>query len=101
MCVCVCVCVNVTSQNNVIVATCKTTSRIILRNVTKFQKFINCEFKKFITYTRHKTLSARNVVPFQKCVRLVKYFVGECSCWKESDGKFVTFFAGKFSLISE
>ena len=34
------------------------TSRIILRNVTKFQKAIKWKFKKLITYTRRKTLPA-------------------------------------------
>ena len=41
-----------------------TTSYITLRNVTKFQEFINWKFRKFITYTRRKTLPAWNVVTF-------------------------------------
>ena len=60
MCVCVClcgyvyVCINATSQNNVIVATCKTqNSRITLRNVMKFQKFINWKLKK--NYSLYRT----------------------------------------------
>ena len=51
VCVCVCayvfVCINVTSQNNLIVATWKNTKlRITFRNVKKFQKFINWKLKK-------------------------------------------------------
>ena len=80
VCVCECVCVYVyvcdkskhwyscNMQNKI--------SRITLRNVTKFQKFRNWKFKKFITYTRCKTLPAWNVVKFP---RRLKYCIHQNS----------------------
>ena len=66
VCVCVCVCVYKCDKSKQCYS-ChmqNTTSRITLRNVTKFQKFRNWKFEKFITYTRRKTLPAWNVVTF-------------------------------------
>ena len=72
MCVCACVCVCVCVRLRVYKCdkskqcySChmqNTTSRITLRNVTRFQKFITWKFKKFITYTRRNTLPVWNVV---------------------------------------
>ena len=73
VCVCVCVyisvCINVTRQNNIIIATCKTQniSCFTLQYVVKFQNFISWKFKKIITYTRRcKILPAWNVVSFPR-----------------------------------
>ena len=68
MCVCVCVCVCVCKcEKSKQCYSCHkqtTTLHITLRNLTKFQKFINWKFKKFITYAQNKTLPAWNVVTF-------------------------------------
>ena len=77
-CVCVCLCVCACACAYVYVCKCdkskqcsschmqNTTSRITLRNVMKFQKFINWKLKKIITYTWRKILSAWNVVTFPR-----------------------------------
>ena len=54
VCVCVHVCINVTSQNNVIVATGKTQHFVFFEidEISGVHK--NRKFKKFITYTRCK-----------------------------------------------
>ena len=53
--VCVCVCINVTSQNNIIVATCKTQHFVFFFEIDEISGVHkNRKFKKFITYTRCK-----------------------------------------------
>ena len=73
LCACVCVCLYKCDKSKQCYS-ChmqNTISHINLRNITKFQKFINWKFKKFVTYTRPKILPPWNVVAFPrrwKCV---------------------------------
>ena len=76
VCVCVCVYKCETSKQSYNCHLQNTTSRITLRNATKFQKFRNWKFEKFITYTRRKTLPAWNVVTFP---RRLKYCIQQNS----------------------
>ena len=81
ICVCVCVCARVCIS--ACVDKCdkskqcyschmeNTTLRIILRNVTKFRKFINWKFKTLITYTRRKTSPDWNVVTTSPSIKIL------------------------------
>ena len=61
------VCITVTTQNNVIIVTCTTQYRVL----TKFQKFINRQFKTFATYTWRKFLPVWNFVTFPRPLNVV------------------------------
>ena len=77
MCACVCVCVCICGcvykcGKSKQCCSCymqNATSHITLRNVTKFEKFINWKFKRFIIYTRRKTLPAWDVATFPRWLK--------------------------------
>ena len=74
VCVCVCICIYLykCDKTSYSCHSQNTTSRSTLQYVTKFRKFINWKFTRFITYTRSKTLPASNILAFP---RRLKYCI--------------------------
>ena len=84
LCVCVCVCVCVCSCACICVCVYKcakskqcyschmqNTSRIILWNVMKFQKYIKWKFKNFITYTRRQNFTCLKCCYISSSIKIV------------------------------